>query len=511
MKPRSGIELLERSVFLVRDAGLASICIYLVGALPWAVGLLFYFADMTYNARSNSHLAEYALGMALLFIWKNCWQAVYSNALYDRLTGERRPWRRERWMRLALITCAGQPLSILVLPIAMLVTLPYAQALAFFKNLQLFAGIDGRHPEREAWRLSLTDGRQNWMGLAIAALAWLVAFLNIVVLLAGLPQIAKTFLGIESELARLGARIVSPVLLLASGLVTYLVFDPLLDAFYTIRCFHGKAVTTGEDLRIDFRRAVAVFVLAALTLSATVGCVAAQTATNHERLEKSIEKVLERDEFSWRAPKEGKNPAWLDSINRMWKEFTREVSKFLEWLFSRKPDVRESAGGTPDRSTLQIMLYASTAVFLLGLGCILYWQWTLTRTPVQIAAAVPVVTKVDLKDEAVTADQLPEAEWLALASSEAASGEFRLATRALYLAGLNHLMHRDLVSIRKWKSGLEYSRELERRAKAAPRIPPVFAECLETFERGWYGFDCVDGEVYQRMLVRIEEMRSLHV
>ena len=71
-------------------------------------------------------------------------------------------------------------------------------------------------------------------------------------------------------------------------------------------------------------------------------------------------------------------------------------------------------------------------------------------------------------------------------------------------------MHRDLVSIKKWKSGLEYLRELERRGKAAPRIPPIFAECLDTFERGWYGFDSVDSEIYQRMLVRIEEMRSLH-
>ena len=509
MRPRSGIELLERSVFLIREAGLASLCIYLIGALPWAIGLLFYFADMTYNARSNNHLAEYALGMALLFLWKNCWQAVYTNALYDCLSGERRTWRRGRWMRLVLITCAVQPVSILVLPLAMLITLPYAQALAFFKNLQLFAGMDEPRAGREAWRLSLSDGRQNWIGLAIAALAWLIAFLNILILLAGLPQLAKTFLGIESELARLGVRVLSPVLLLASALVTYLVFDPLLDAFYAIRCFHGKAVATGEDLRIDFRRAIAGFVLAAVTLSATAGLAAGQAA-NHERLEKSIEKVLERDEFSWRAPKEGKNPAWLESVNRMWKKATDQLSRFLEWLFSRKPDTRLARGATPNRTTLQSMLYASAAVFLLALGFILYWQWTQSKAPARTAVAVPMASKVDLKDEAVTADQLPEAEWLALAASEAASGEFRLATRALYLAGLNHLMHRELVSIKKWKSGLEYLRELERRAKAAPKIPTLFADCLETFEKGWYGFDTVDSEVYRRMLGRLEEMRSLH-
>ena len=112
-----------------------------------------------------------------------------------------------------------------------------------------------------------------------------------------------------------------------------------------------------------------------------------------------------------------------------------------------------------------------------------------------------------MKDETVTADQLPEEEWLALAQDEAGKGEFRLATRALYLAGLNHLMHRELVSIRKWKSGQEYLGELERRARTYPQVPLVFSQSLQLFEKGWYGKHCVDGETYTHLLGQIEEIR----
>ena len=196
----------------------------------------------------------------------------------------------------------------------------------------------------------------------------------------------------------------------------------------------------------------------------------------------------------------------------MWTKATAQLNRFFKWLFSRNErTTRDFPGKSPDRSTLEWMLYSSAAVFLLVLGFIFYWQWMQTKAPVRTATSEPSVTKVDLKDEAVTADQLPEAEWLALASSKAASGDFRLATRALYLAGLNHLMHRELVSIKKWKSGLEYLHELERRAKAAPQLPTAFAACLVTFEMGWYGMHRVDGAVYQRMLTRIEEMRSHYV
>lgn len=506
MNQRSGIELLERALELLRHKALQGISIYAVGALPLVCALLFFFADMAYDSRSNDHLAEYSLVLTLLFLWKNVWQAVFSNSLYDSLTGEVKPWTRTRIFRMILVTTAVQPLSLILLPIAMVATLPYPQVLGFFKNLQLFSAGEASNPIGHSWRLSLHSAKQNYIALGVASLASLLTFLNCGFLLLTLPQLAKTFLGVESELARMGPGIASPVLMVAVCLIVYLVFDPLLDAYYTIRCFHSQTATTAEDLRIDFRRVAAIGLILMLTVTAIDAQPQPPPAAN--KIDKAIGKVLERDEFLWRAPKEGDTPAWLASLNRMWTKATDWLSALLKKLFEKDKDksLPPPTGGA-DSSTLETMLYIAAAVLLVALGAIFYWQRSQIRSPLVATATAMTAAHVDLKDETITADQLPEDEWLALAAAEADKGEFRLATRALYLAGLNHLMHRNLVSIKKWKSGLEYLRELERRGRQSPQVPQLFGHYLLLFEQGWYGTHRVGSETYQLLRCQIEDLR----
>jgi hypothetical protein len=90
---------------------------------------------------------------------------------------------------------------------------------------------------------------------------------------------------------------------------------------------------------------------------------------------------------------------------------------------------------------------------------------------------------------------MPEASWMQLADEWMAKGDCRLALRALYLAGLNYLGQRNVVSIRKWKSGIDYRRELDRRSRSNPEISPDFANNVRVFERGWYGKHPVDPEM----------------
>ena len=92
-------------------------------------------------------------------------------------------------------------------------------------------------------------------------------------------------------------------------------------------------------------------------------------------------------------------------------------------------------------------------------------------------------------------------EWLA-------KGDCRMALRALYLAGLKYLGERGLVSIQRWKSGLDYRRELERRARSNPQVAPAFAVNLGAFERGWYGRHPVDRGMVESFAERLNEIRS---
>ncbi len=119
---------------------------------------------------------------------------------------------------------------------------------------------------------------------------------------------------------------------------------------------------------------------------------------------------------------------------------------------------------------------------------------------------------MNLSDESLTADQLPESSWRKLAEEWLAKGDCRLALRALYLAGLNYLGEHELISIRRWKSGLDYVRELERRARAKPEVAheigPAFARNVAMFERGWYGSHAVDRATVEAFAAGLNEIRN---
>src|ERR1019366_3929068 len=65
----AALELLEQAVHRLRDAPAATLATYYVGALPFVLGLLFFWADMSRSAFADQHVAGAALGVAGLFLW----------------------------------------------------------------------------------------------------------------------------------------------------------------------------------------------------------------------------------------------------------------------------------------------------------------------------------------------------------------------------------------------------------------------------------------------------------
>jgi hypothetical protein len=151
-------------------------------------------------------------------------------------------------------------------------------------------------------------------------------------------------------------------------------------------------------------------------------------------------------------------------------------------------------------------LVGAAVALAAGMGIFL---WRRKRAPVVVAEAVAGAAPViDLADESLTADQLPESSWLKLAEEWLAKGDCRLALRALYLASLNFLNQRNLVTVRRWKSGRDYRSEVERRGRAQPELAPAFARSLALFERGWYGRHTVDRVTVEQFAAGLEQMRG---
>jgi len=179
--------------------------------------------------------------------------------------------------------------------------------------------------------------------------------------------------------------------------------------------------------------------------------------------------------------------------------------KLRSWF---RPE-RENAGNGQDAAVNRKAMLAliTLIVALMAAGLIVFFLRR-KRSQVIAAQAVTATPPVNLADESLTADRLPEAEWLALADEWMEKGDFRLALRAMYLASLNYLSTRDLVSLRRWKSGLDYRRELARRARSKPELPQSFASSVAIFEQGWYGRHTVDRAMAEALANGLKEMRA---
>src|SRR5215467_2936976 len=84
---KPAIELIEEAVHLLRQAPLSTLALYYIGSLPFVVGLLYFWAEMSRSPFASEHLVGEALGVALLFLWMKLWQARFSRKLWAQIGG----------------------------------------------------------------------------------------------------------------------------------------------------------------------------------------------------------------------------------------------------------------------------------------------------------------------------------------------------------------------------------------------------------------------------------------
>ena len=518
---RGAVDVLEEAVSLLRAASAATIVTYLVGAIPLAIGMLFFVTDMARDAFAAERLPLDSLAVAILLVWKSVWEALFEARLYSQLAGGQ--VRTARIGRLILMQAAVQPLSLIVIPVSLLIMLPFPWAIAFFRNVGLFVALGEPDPLAAAKQQAALWTRQHWAQLSMISLSALLLFANILIMILLLPQLGRSFLGIEGDFARIGIGLLNPTTVAVALSLTWLLIDAVLSALYVLRCFHGVSIETGEDLRIALKRAGGALgllaLLAAFCLPARAQSVPPDVpdpaihAIDSGQLHRSIDEVIRRREFAWRvsrsaAPEaEGRWQSWVRSaLDGIGRAVNWIVEKIREWIPANPSPERDPS--TP-RPNLEIWLAAGALALLLA-GTALYLRRGRAPAAV-IAKASAVAAAVNVADESVTADQMAEDSWLMLARKLVEEGDCRLALRALYLGGLSFLAQRELIIISRWKTGSEYRRELERRAQRKTAIDanmgPAFVRSVALFERGWYGRQAVEPADVEALALGLEEVR----
>src|SRR5664280_1426043 len=117
-----------------------------MGAVPFVLGLLYFWADMSRSPFAGQHLADSALGMATLLVWMKFWQVIFARRLRAHVAGQPAPhWAVRRWVRVLLTQTFVQPSGLFVVPLSFIPVLPAAWVYAFYQNVTVLddGGSDG--------------------------------------------------------------------------------------------------------------------------------------------------------------------------------------------------------------------------------------------------------------------------------------------------------------------------------------------------------------------------------
>jgi hypothetical protein len=532
---RPTLDLIEEAVHLLRSTPAHVFGWYLLGTLPFFLGLLYFWTDMSWSALAAQHRAEASLGVALLFIWMKTNQAIFAGCLHAQLA--RRVDERlgvAAFLRVALHQSIVQPSKLFIIPAAALATLPFAWVWAFYENATVLGSDEtARKFIARSWRLARFSPRQNHGAISIYLLLYGVVFINLAIVVVLLPQLLKMFTGVESVFTRNQIGLFNSTFFAVVITLTYLVCDPLRKAIYALRCFYAESVHSGADLMAEIRalpRArTGLASAAALLLLAMMSPISAAppapppmpSAESAGQLNHAIEETLKRSEFSWKLPRQPDAQAkskwpFVDAIGRFLKSTGRFIKRawnaifdWIERLFAQRTpsDPRPSGSGWYSASRgWMIALVVVLVIAALALLAKAVQQFRLRKlAALPIAAPAP---KVDLEDDAVTADLLPEDEWQALAREHLRQGEMRLALRAFFLSGLAHLAAREVLTLSRHKSNRDYEAELRRRARDQSLLLEAFAANIALVERVWYGQHAVDAEALRDFELNLQRIRA---
>jgi hypothetical protein len=534
---RGPFDLIEEAFHLLRTCPASILASYYFGTIPFVLGLLYFFSDMSQSAFARDRLGTASGVMVVLFFWAKTWQSIFARELLAHRAGAlRERLGLARFSHLFCIQGAIHATGLFLWPIALGLLLPFGWVNAFYQNATAIGtSKDGKLTTtmKQAARQSHLWVAPNHTFLLVWKAFLIFAFINWVIAALLLPFLAKMLLGIESPFTKSPISMLNTTLFAVVTALVYLSTDPWHKAVYVLRCFYGQSLRTGYDLRGELKELVppnyaqtaAAMVLlgtvlmmgAAAEAASAPEVVSSQHSVAPEQLDKSINEVLQQREYSWRLPRSGKErevgliegfiasigdtiAAWIKAIAYWTGKVMDEFFKIFRPRMSLgTPGIGWALAVRTFAFVLLVLLVFFAAVFLFRL-------WQRQRTPDEVVAAA-IGSAPDLSSHDVAADQLPEDEWIKLGRELLHRGELRLAMRAFYLATLAHLAQRNLITLARHKSNYDYNRELGRRAHALPAVTEIFGENVAAFDRAWYGLHPVDEVSLDRFASNLERIK----
>jgi hypothetical protein len=259
---KGALELIEEATHLLRLAPSSVLASYYVGTLPFVLGFLYFWADMSRSAFAFQRLASSTLVLAGLFLWMKCWQTVFARRLRTHVSAEPPSfWMMRRFGRVLVVQAILQPTGLFLLPLALIPAIPFAWLYAFYQNVT--ALTDGESTDvkiiiRKSWQQAALWPQQNHLVLTMLIAFGGMIFLNLMMVCLLLPQLLRIFFGVESVFTQSLASMLNTTFISGILGLTYLCVDPLVKTVYVLRCFYGESLKSGEDLKAELKKFAAV-------------------------------------------------------------------------------------------------------------------------------------------------------------------------------------------------------------------------------------------------------------
>jgi hypothetical protein len=511
--------MLEDAIHLLRDAPAGTLLCHWAGSVPMALAALRFWNDATNPRTTNQACLIESFILALAWIWMNSWRAVFAGKLRRQLSGAPdAPWTTIRIWRLVSLQAYIGASRLVVFPCALLLGYPLAAVIAFYRDAAALSdrGLPPFDVIRRARQLSRRGQRQTWLLTAFLLLLGFLVMMNVFFTLALLPQLVRMLTGYESVFSRGGMFFLTNGMFAAVVIaLTWLAFDPFVQAVFGIRGFETESIETGEDLRAALRRVRAT----AVTLLVLISLVPrAFSAVTTQDLQRASHQAMTQHEYDWRLP-----PAVDTAVSRPWliaftdrviagirsavDTFGNLLNRIFRWLNDKLVSHPSSGEGPPPALALHWSIAILCGIALISAAWAFWRVRRLRRRKPKAADAA--IEAIQLEAESLPADRLPEEEWLALAERCLGEGNARLAMRALYLANLAWLGRREWIAIHPGKTNRDYEGELRRRARAVPGARDLFAANIRAFERVWYGTHEATADEIENFRRRAAEMKSI--
>jgi hypothetical protein len=300
---RGAIDIMEEVFHLLRKAPLRILASYCVGTLPFLLGLLYFWTDMSRSAFAYYHVVQGSFILCLLFIWMKCWHVLYARQLLAEVSAERfQRWTPAQVFRTLVRQTIVQSTGLVLLPLSLLMTIPFPWVYASYQNATVLE--DGRSTEimslvKKAKEMTLPWQKQNlWMIWTLSPFLMIVAaffFLvispivtaltgdvgqfilrfymmilyvcllplspfgmiiaaNIALFLLQAPYLFETLTGLQTAFTLQMGSMFNTTFFATVCCLTFLCMDPLMKAAYVLRCFYIGSQKTGEDLRASLRQ-----------------------------------------------------------------------------------------------------------------------------------------------------------------------------------------------------------------------------------------------------------------